>query len=174
MTRSAPRIPVLCIDPGVANLGVAALDWTPQGPKVLASGYIETERDKSWGIAVDARRRIDGVMAFLDDWYGAFKPTRIVAEAFESHEATRASWEALQTLRVLGRIEEWAVQRGCTYEEIGTQSVKSRIKIGRSATKKQVQARVVTLTGCRLPDTEKRRSHIADAIAVGLAAGGTR
>lgn len=165
------RTPVICIDPGVANLGVAALDWTPQGPKVLSSGYIETERDKTWGIAVDSRRRIDDVMNFLDDWYARFKPRRVVAEGF-SYQRKLTSWESLQTLRLLGRMEEWAVQRGCSYQEIPTKSVKQRIKAGDKATKKDVQRCVVTLTGCKLPDTEKRRNHIADAIAVGLAAGG--
>lgn len=166
------RIPVLAVDPGVANFGIAAIDWTPRGPRVIAMGYMETEMRRK-EIAEDARERIDLIMPMLDQWYERHRPTRIVAEAF-TFQQRGIDWKAMQTLRLLGRLEEWAVQHGCTYEEIPTGSVKSRIGAGKKATKEDVQRCVVRLTGCKLPPTKKKRSHIGDAIAVGVAAGGTR
>lgn len=167
---------VLALDPGTAATGYAFLDWNGRGPVVVCAGVFETERDSDLSITEDSRRRIAQILGDLEDVCRRVdgsrrrKITGVVVEAFASQR--NLSWPAVQTLRLLGRVESWAEIHGWTYDELTTQQVKARIGAGRSATKEEVQRAVVQLTGRQLAGTSKaKREHEADAIAVGIAGG---
>lgn len=153
----------LALDPGIAACAWAILD----AREVLATGVVVTKRDRSLSVTADARRRIVEIITTLDEVGSEYRPSRCVAEAFTVQRAGQMTWAAAQTLRLLGRLEEWAETRAMTYEELTTQSVKARLGVP-NGSKADVQRRVLEATRYELPGTKQRREHVADAIAVGL------
>jgi Holliday junction resolvasome RuvABC endonuclease subunit len=172
----------LALDPGIRCTGWALVedDSDEEPARLLVAGLIETTKDEGQTVTDDARRAVFEILGELDErirlYYSAPSnpPKRLVVEAFTSQG--KASWAALQTLRLLGALEEWGPVRGMAYHEITTQSAKTRIGLELDATKDEVLERVLELEGggAWYGGLTKGRFHVADAIAVGLAVQGDR
>jgi Holliday junction resolvasome RuvABC endonuclease subunit len=175
----------LALDPGIRSTGWALVDDdSDEAPAVvLEAGLIETTRDEGLTVTDDARRAVFEILGELDErvrlYYDApcNPPKRLVVEAFTSQG--KATWAALQSLRLLGALEEWGTMRGMAYYEVTTQSAKTRIGLELDATKDEVLERVLELGADSdapwlVGLAKAARYHVADAIAVGLAAQGGR
>lgn len=168
---------ILGIDPGITHLGIAAVDTGGQRPRVVDAWYHNTPPDKHATKTADCRERIGLLMVEIHRAAARFDPSGIACEGFQSMASggRSVSWEVLQVLRLLGRVEGYAAAIEVWYSEIYRQSILKAIGAGKTATKHEVQNCVQILTGYDLPAQhradDKKRETIADAIAVGIAAG---
>lgn len=166
---------ILSIDSGITHFGVAAVESGGRRPEVVDAFYFHTPPSKALTKTEDCRERICRLMVEIHKLACRFAPVGIAVEGFQSMAGSerRASWETLQTLRLLGRLEGYAQAIEVWYLEIYRSSILSALGAGRKATKKEVQRCVEVLTGYELPeqlnDDDKERETIADAISVAIA-----
>ena len=147
---------VLGVDPGVANLGLAAVARDGRRPRLLWADTATTEAD-----APEAER----LMALVHAVRAAIATHRPVSVAVERVAFNRNQVSALTVARATGAVMVAAAEAGLTVEEYSPTEVKSAVTGAGNADKRQVRDALERVHGFRdLP----RKPDAVDAAAVAL------
>lgn len=163
MTRSVPgRDPhdppyrVVGVDPGIANLGLGAVEERRREARLLASEVVRTSASED-----QARRLLrlrDAVTAFLD----AQRPDALAIEGQYFHRQRDVSFRVGQAF---GLVLVAAAERGIPVFEYGPMQVKQALVGSGRADKAQIGFMVRALLGL---DRDLTDHHASDAVALAL------
>jgi crossover junction endodeoxyribonuclease RuvC len=147
---------VLGVDPGVANLGLAAVARDGRRPTLLWADTVTTEAD-----AAEA----DRLMALVRAVRAAIADHHPASVAVERVAFNRNQVSALTVARATGAVMVAAAELGLTVDEYSPTEVKSAVTGAGNADKRQVRDALERVHGFRdLP----RKPDAVDAAAVAL------
>lgn len=147
---------VLGIDPGLSQTGWAVLDQLPAGPRLRASGVIETFPDTS---LPDRLRKIHTA---LSDILSEHQPAQAAIEELFFLKAART---IIGTFQARGVILLAVAQGGCSVSDYNPRTVKLTLTGSGDAAKPQMQRVLQKALG--LSDI-LRPDDVADAAAIAL------
>lgn len=165
---------MLAIDPGLATCGFARIRIdNHQDFQVEKIGCILTTKGKSSETVSlgNVRRAREAARALLPEFAG------VDVIAMESQSNPRSASAAAKITYTRGGIIWTAEAQGIPIVEADPQTVKSKLTGNPSATKRDVEAMILSLDSCALIrqsildiGNKEHRSHPCDAIAIGMAA----
>lgn len=153
---------VLGVDPGLRHTGYGLLDASTRGPGLVDAGIIHTSVRSS--LPLRLRELYAGLVQVIDEG----RPELIVMEDPFAHPGFPRT--AIVMGQVCGVIQLAAAHAGVPVDALPPASVKRAVAASGQAGKRQVQRMVRVL----LALGESPASHVADALALALAAASRR
>ena len=147
---------VVGVDPGIANLGLGAIEEVRRDARLLASEVVRTRAGEAQAVRLLALR--DAVTAFLD----VHRPDALAIEGQFFHQQRDVSFRVGQAY---GVVLLTAAERGVPVFEYGPMQVKQALVGTGRAQKAQVAFMVRALLGL---DKAVANHHAADALALAL------
>lgn len=153
---------ILGADPGLANFGVAVVEFVEDDINVIAGAHIATEARGIPGERLDYIQGRFGKLAWGVD-----------AIAIEDCSAWKAGTMIKWVFAAQQRAEAVAFEHSTPIESMRESKWKQILSLSRTCSKQEIEERVRTVarvaaTIDRLPDT--RRNHVMDAAAIAIAA----
>jgi crossover junction endodeoxyribonuclease RuvC len=147
---------VIGIDPGLARVGYGVIRQELRGPRAVAYGCIETDKD------TPTSQRLLAIYADLDQLFAKYQPDAV---AIEKLFFTKNVTSAMNVAEVRGVIRLLAEQRQIPVTEYTPNQVKQAITGSGRADKKQMQMMIQRLLS--LPEIPQP-DDAADGLSIAL------